>query len=231
MSRFLKDWLQSHPDPTVLFDLDGTLVDSVPDLTAAIDDMLITLDRAPAGEAQVSEWVGLGARVLVQRALAGGPDQAAIARLSPAEVAEAEALFGEAYARRNGEQTRVMPGVWGLLDALRDRRCRLGVVTNKPERFIGPLLARTELASYFAVWVGGDTLPQRKPDPQPLAHAIAQLGGRREASLFIGDSTVDVETAHALGIPCLCYSGGYNQGQAIEDAGADAVVDSYEGLL
>lgn len=216
---------------TVLFDLDGTLVDSAPDLAAAIDAMLESLGRAPAGAKKVREWVGNGAGILVRRALAGQFDHAAGTPVSEAEFKDALQRFFEAYADLNGRLARVYDGVVPFLTALQDSGARLAVVTNKPAAFTGPLLRKMGLDHWFEVSISGDTLPVKKPDPAQLHHAIEKLGGSPDSTLMVGDSINDIQAAQRAGVPVVAVRYGYNYGGGIDEAGADIVVDSLVELL
>ena len=215
----------------VLFDLDGTLVDSAPDLAQAVDDMLRALGRAPAGEELVRSWVGNGATMLVKRALAGTMDADTVNALEEAVWRPALDKFFEAYHIVNGRHTVPYPGIESFLQTLHERGCRLGVVTNKPAAFTGPLLDSLGLTHWFDVVVSGDTLPVKKPDPAPLLHALACLDVPPAVALMVGDSINDVEAAHAAGMPVVAVSYGYNHGHDISTAGADIVVDSLMDLL
>ncbi|OHC12980.1 MAG: phosphoglycolate phosphatase [Pseudomonadales bacterium GWC1_66_9] len=198
-----------------MFDLDGTLVDSVPDLAAAVDRMLVQLGRAPAGIERV------------RRALAGD------LRHDGVDAAEAEAalaLFMQAYADSHG-LTRVYPGVPETLDWLRERDVQLALITNKPARFLPELLADKGLDGYFRWVVGGDTLPQQKPDPAALHWVMAQAGVMAEEALFVGDSRNDVLAARAAGVACVALSYGYNHGRPIAEEGPALVLDALSGLV
>ncbi len=211
----------------VLFDLDGTLLDSVPDLAAAVDHMLTLRGRPAAGVEKLRDWVGNGAAVLVARALAGNIEHAGV------ESPEAKAAlqdFLAAYADQH-ELTRVYPGVTPLLDWLAARRIPMAVVTNKPERFVAPLLAQTGLSGYFRWLVGGDTLAQQKPDPAPLRHVLALAGVEPGRALFIGDSRNDVLAARAAGMPVVAVTYGYNHGEPIAASAPDLLVDSLAALI
>lgn len=227
----LTSLLKGRRPTAVLFDLDGTLVDSVPDLAAATDEMLRRLGRTPAGEAQVRLWVGNGAAMLVRRALAGGTDPDRLAALDDQDLELALGVFFDAYQQCNGAHSRVYEGVSPLLETLRAQSVRLGVVTNKPARFTGPLLERMGLAGHFDIMVSGDTLATKKPDPAPLIHAVQTLGSSVESSLMVGDSINDILAARAAGMPVVAVSYGYNHGRDIRDEGADLVVDSLMELL
>ena len=211
----------------VMFDLDGTLVDSVPDLATAVDRMLVELGREPVGVERVRQWVGNGARVLVRRALAGGLDHSAVGE---AETEEALARFLDIYADCH-ELITLYPGVHELLEALSTAAVELAVVTNKPERFVAPLLEQVGLGGYFRWIIGGDTLPQQKPDPAALLQVMRLAGVSQEQSLFIGDSRTDVLAARAAGVPCVAVSYGYNHGRPVAEEAPQLVVDSLAELL
>ena len=211
----------------VMFDLDGTLMDSVPDLAAAVDKMLMLLGREPAGIERVRDWVGNGSRVLVRRALAGQLDHDGMAD----ELAdEALALFMQAYAGGH-ELTAVYPGVRDCLDWLRERRVKLAIITNKPAQFIEPLLEEKGLAGYFDWLVGGDTLPQQKPDPAALFWVMDKAGVAPSESLFVGDSRNDVRAAKAATVRCVALTYGYNHGEPIADEQPALVLDDLRELV
>lgn len=211
----------------VLFDLDGTLVDSVPDLATAVDMMLAELEREPAGEAQVRQWVGNGAQRLVKRALTGTMDAE-----PPTEVFErAFPRFLEHYAQCLTDRSQLYDGVKDALTALREEGLSLGLVTNKPERYIGPLLSALEIAQDFEVVVGGDTLAQKKPHPAPLLHAAQQLGAAPDAILMVGDSRNDVLAARSARMRVVCVPYGYNHGEDIQRAAPDALVEDLREIV
>ncbi|MGK9049182.1 phosphoglycolate phosphatase [Stutzerimonas chloritidismutans] len=211
----------------VMFDLDGTLMDSVPDLAAAVDKMLMLLGREPAGIERVRDWVGNGSRVLVRRALAGQLDHDGVAD----ELAdEALALFMQAYTGGH-ELTAVYPGVRDCLDWLRERRVKLAIITNKPAQFIEPLLEEKGLADYFDWLVGGDTLPQQKPDPAALFWVMDKAGVAPSESLFVGDSRNDVRAAKAATVRCVALTYGYNHGEPIADEQPALVLDDLRELV
>ena len=210
-----------------MFDLDGTLMDSVPDLAAAVDKMLMLLGREPAGIAQVRDWVGNGSRVLVRRALAGQLQHEGVAD----ELAdEALALFMQAYSGGH-ELTTVYPGVRECLDWLRERDVKLAIITNKPAQFIEPLLEEKGLAGYFQWLIGGDTLPQQKPDPAALLWVMREAGVPADASLFVGDSRNDVRAAKAASVPCVALTYGYNHGEPIAGEQPELVLDDLRELV
>ncbi|MCW8158945.1 phosphoglycolate phosphatase [Stutzerimonas stutzeri] len=211
----------------VMFDLDGTLMDSVPDLAAAVDKMLMLLGREPAGIERVRDWVGNGSRVLVRRALAGQLDHDGVAD----ELAdEALALFMQAYSGGH-ELTTVYSGVREYLDWLREREVKLAIITNKPAQFIEPLLEEKGLAGYFQWLVGGDTLPQQKPDPAALFWVMDKAGVAPGESLFVGDSRNDVRAAKAATVRCVALTYGYNHGEPIADEQPALVLDDLRELV
>jgi phosphoglycolate phosphatase len=211
----------------VMFDLDGTLMDSVPDLAAAVDKMLMLLGREPAGIERVRDWVGNGSRVLVRRALAGQLNHDGVAD----ELAdEALALFMQAYSGGH-ELTTVYPGVRECLDWLREREVKLAIITNKPAQFIEPLLEEKGLAGYFDWLVGGDTLPQQKPDPAALFWVMDKAGVVPGESLFVGDSRNDVRAAKAATVRCVALTYGYNHGEPIADEQPALVLDDLRELV
>jgi phosphoglycolate phosphatase len=210
----------------VLIDVDGTLVDSVPDLAYCVDEMMDRLGMPRRGEAAVRNWVGNGVERLVERALAndldGQPDEALKARALP--------VFLALYAENTSRRSRLYPGVEEGLAYLRSAGYRLGCVTNKAEQFTLPLLQDLGIRDYFEIVVSGDTLPKKKPDPLPLLHAAEQLGVTPAESLMIGDSISDVKAARAAGFRIICMSYGYNHGEDIRDYDPDAVIDSMAEL-
>lgn len=211
----------------VIFDLDGTLLDSVPDLTAAVDRMLALRGRLPAGIERVRDWVGNGSMVLVRRTLAGSIEHAEV---DDAEAETAHQDFLQAYAGEH-RLTRVYPGVTKLLDWLREQGVAMAVVTNKPERFVAPLLEEKGLGGYFSWLVGGDTLPAQKPDPMALDWVMQKAGASVDNTLFVGDSRNDVLAARAAGMKVVAVSYGYNHGEPIAAQNPDLLVDSLGALI
>lgn len=205
---------------SVTLDLDGTLLDTIADLAAGCNAMLVELGRAPRSQAEIHSFVGKGMAVLVERCLSDGAPPA------PALLADGIAVFQKHYTALNGSATRIYPGVVEGLDALRALGLPLAVVTNKPAAFTAPLLARMGLDTYFAAVVSGDTLPYKKPRPEPILHACALLGSQPAANLHIGDSANDIDAARAAGSPVLCVPYGYNEGRLVDSADCDALVSS-----
>ena len=212
-----------------LFDLDGTLVDSAPDITAALNAALLAGSYASVSEADCRGWVGSGSRVLIERALT---QLGAGARIDDAaHVQQLLDVFIAHYHAHIADSSRLYPDVAATLAALKRRGARLGVVTNKYEALSRELLASFGLGNLFGVIVGGDTLSRRKPDAAPVQHACKVLGCRASDALFVGDSLTDVETARAAGCAVVCVRDGYSHGMPAESLGADAVIDSIGSLL
>ncbi len=210
----------------ILLDVDGTLVDSVPDLAYCIDETLDRLGLPRRGEAAVRLWVGNGVERLVQRALVndldGEPNRSLYERALP--------LFLDLYAENTSRRSVLYPGVQEGLNYLAVAGYRLGAVTNKAERFTLPLLEALGIERYFELVVSGDTLSKKKPDPLPLLHAAQKLGVAPAESLMVGDSSNDVQAARAAGFQIVCVSYGYNHGEDIRETHPDAVIDSLAEL-
>ncbi len=214
----------------ILIDVDGTLVDSVPDLAFCVDAMMARLGRPARGESEVRNWVGNGVERLVRRALTGTldgePDEADYERAYP--------IFLELYRQNTSERSHLYPGVREGLYYLKASGYPLGCVTNKAAQFTEPLLEDLGVRGYFDIVVSGDTLPRKKPDPMPLLHAAAHFVVEPADALMVGDSVSDVKAARAAGFAIVCMSYGYNHGRDIREAQPDAVLDSLiqiKGLL
>jgi phosphoglycolate phosphatase len=210
----------------VLIDVDGTLVDSVPDLAYCVDEMMKQLGRPPHGEATVRDWVGNGVERLVRRALVGQLD----GEPSDEDFARAYPLFLELYRENTSQRSCLYPGVREGLEYLRAQGYQLGCVTNKAAQFTVPLLKAMGIYDDFGIVVSGDTLPMKKPDPLPLLHAAEHFGVPPGDSLMLGDSKSDVTAARAAGFQVVCMSYGYNHGEDIRDYAPDAVIDSMAEL-
>ena len=210
----------------VLIDVDGTLVDSVPDLTYCVDEMMKRLDMPAHGEAKVRNWVGNGVERLVRRALVGQldgePDEALYEQAYP--------IFLELYRDNTSKRSCLYPGIKEGLDYLKTEGYKMGCVTNKAAQFTEPLLKDLGVYDYFSIVISGDSLPQKKPDPAPLLHAAKFFKVSPEQAMMIGDSISDVKAARAAGFRIVCMTYGYNHGVDIRDANPDAVMDSMAEL-
>ncbi len=208
----------------VLFDLDGTLIDSAPDIRGAVNELLATHGVAPVTLDQVRSFIGNGVKKLVERSFAAtsGP-------LSP-EALEREytAMMG-IYGKHLTGLTTLLPGARDMLAGLHASGIRLGLVTNKPQRFIETILDHFDLSALFGVAIGGDAGVPVKPAPDMLFSAMQRLGVAPGETVMVGDSTSDVESAHAAGIPAVILRGGYTNIPA-EQLGADALIDRLADL-
>ncbi len=205
----------------ILFDLDGTLVDSLPDLALSIDQTMVALGLPQPGEAAVGGWLGDGVAALVKRALTNGidaePDSDLFDRAMP--------MFMQHYTANNGRVARPYPNALQLLQALRGDGRQLGCVTNKPQAFTEPLLQKLGLHAFLDCVVSGDQVARKKPHPDLLLTACRSTGVATSAAFVVGDSRNDVQAARAAGMPVVCASYGYNQDEDIRNARPDALVD------
>ena len=210
----------------VLIDLDGTLIDTVPDLAFAVDGMMSQLELPQRGEEKVRRWVGNGIERLVKRALLdqleGEPDEDLFQ--------SALHLFKILYAESNGHHSVLYPGVREGLDWLESQGYVLACITNKAEQFTTPLLKQLNVYDEFRLVISGDSLPKKKPDPMPLLYAADHFKVDPHHALMLGDSINDVQAARAAGFQIICVSYGYNHGEDIRDASPDAVIDSFAEL-
>jgi phosphoglycolate phosphatase len=209
-----------------LVDLDGTLVDTLPDMAFCVDRMLTEFDLPAAGQARVREWIGNGIEALVRRALAAGLGRTA----DDESFARALPIFTELYGQNTSNRSRVYDGVPAGLDFLQAAGVTLACVTNKASAFTTKLLVELELDGYFSLVVSGDTLPRRKPDPMPLLHAARHFSLAPEHAVLIGDSANDVKAARAAGFGIVCVTYGYNHGDDIRASNPDALIDSLAEL-
>jgi phosphoglycolate phosphatase len=203
----------------IVIDLDGTLLNTAPQLSEAANRMLRDIDYAPASQTLLSSYIGNGISWLVKRALTGDmhatPDAALYDHALP--------IFEKHYTELLLE-SKTFGGVIEGLDAMKAAGFRLGCITNKVERYTTPLLSGIGLAKYFEITLAGDTLPEKKPHPMPLLHAAKFFGVPIEQLLLIGDSLSDTLAARAAGCPVFCVPYGYNHGEPVETLDQDAVI-------
>lgn len=207
----------------IIFDLDGTLVDSVPDIHAAVNRMLADQGAPAMDIAQVRSFIGNGVPVLIAKVMAArgeNPDDTAL-------HADREACFMRHYMAAPSDLGAPFPGVIAALDALAAAGHRLALCTNKPEAPARAILRDLDLERRLPVVIGGDSLPVRKPDPAPLLAAAAALGDG--PAIYVGDSEVDVETAQRAGMTFLLFSGGYRR-TPVADLPNDGVFDTFADL-
>jgi phosphoglycolate phosphatase len=209
----------------VAFDLDGTILDTIHDLAAAVNALFAELGYAPLPKATIRDLVGKGMPNLVRRALAlaNGVSPEAI---EDAEVKDALGRYQEHYASQLGRETLPYPGAVEGLERLAAMGLPLAVVTNKATRFVAPHLEHAGIAHHFSLLIGGDSLPSRKPDPGPLLHVAAAFGVPPAQLLMVGDSVNDAQAARAAGCPVLILPYGYNEGTPVQALDADGIVPS-----
>jgi phosphoglycolate phosphatase len=210
--------------PAYLFDLDGTLVDTAPDINAALNRTLVAAGYPAVDEALTRHWVGFGVRALVIQALErhGLPE---------ARTDDLVEVFIGHYEAEIAVRSQPYPGVVEALQTLREGGARLGVVTNKRAQFTEPLLEALRLDGYFDTVVSGDTAAEPKPAPIPALYACEVLRTVPSDALFVGDSDTDVRCARAAGCPVVVVRDGYNHGTPATELGADAVIDSFLELV
>ncbi len=210
----------------IMIDVDGTLVDSVPDLAYCIDEMMQKLGLKKWGEAKVRYWVGNGIPKLVERALSGELEGRPIKEVFDV----AYPIFLDLYEDNTAERSYLYDGVREGLDYLKSQGYQLGCVTNKSEQFTHPLLKVLGIINDFKIIISGDTLSKRKPDPMPLLYCAEHFNLKPEECLMLGDSVSDVKAARAAGFDIICMSYGYNHGNDIADENPDLVIDSMSQL-
>lgn len=205
----------------ILFDLDGTLLDTIPDLASAANAMRLDMGLPPIAQNILATYVGQGVEQLVMRALGHEGTPASVET-----VMRGLARYRDHYRKRNGDQARPYPGVVAGLQAFRASGAKLAVVTNKDTEFTEPLLHRAGLFDYFDAVVCGDTCEQKKPNPMPVLHTCELLGVSPDRALFIGDSINDALAANAAGVPVLAVPYGYNEGRSVQTLPVNAIVAS-----
>jgi phosphoglycolate phosphatase len=206
----------------LIFDLDGTLIDSAPDMHRAVNLMLADLGCAPLTLPQIRSMVGDGASALIARALAAR-------QCVSADPAQALATFLEHYEDEPTAQTRTFQAVPETLERLQAAGLTLAVCTNKPDRLTKMILERLGIEQFFARVVAGDSLPFRKPDPRALLEVINGFGAAKAASLMVGDSEVDAATAQAADVPFVLMTYGYHRGPIV-DISSVATLDHFGEL-
>jgi phosphoglycolate phosphatase len=226
----LQALLERGRPQALLFDLDGTLVDSVPDIAVAIDRMLESLQLPAAGEARVRNWVGNGAQKLVQRALAYGYDESENA-VSWSQLNEALQRYSDFYREKLAVHTRCYDGVVDALQQLHANQIPLAVVTNKPEAFAVELLRELGLLTLFTCVIGGDSVSERKPMAAPLLEAARRMNVDAARCWMVGDSKTDIHAARNAGMPVVAVPYGYNHGEDVRVFAPDVVVESLVDLV
>ena len=212
------------------FDLDGTLIDSVPDLALAVNEMLIILKKETFSEDVIRYWVGNGAQTLVKRALLGKreiEDQ----NIDETLFKEAHTVFLKAYAKHLCEATRSYPHVIETLQVLKAKGYRLSIITNKPVQFVKPILEGLGFDTLFEDFLGGDSLEKKKPDPLPLLHMCKTMGVTIDECVMVGDSKNDILAANTCGMQSIGVTYGYNYGEDIGVHKPSIIIDDFSKIL
>ena len=212
----------SYPYPLVIFDLDGTLVDSAPDIAEALNRTLEDWQLPRVPEATVLTWIGDGVRRLVEQAFTAAGSDIDLDRVMPGFMRHYEACLLRS--------PRLYDGVVPALEALRAWNVTLAICTNKPSAMVAPLLAHLGVQDYFKMLLGGDSLPERKPSGVPLRHIAAAFNVAPGAALMVGDSITDYRAAVDAGMPVALVRYGYPRGLDLETVDAVAVVDDLRAL-
>lgn len=209
-----------------MVDVDGTLVDSVPDLAYCIDELMLIMGRKKWGESKIRHWVGNGVSKLVKRSLIGELEGV----VNQADYDKAYPIFLDLYAKNISCRSSLYPGVEEGLNYIKKQGYFLGCVTNKAEQFTHPILKNLGIFDDFGIIISGDTLPKKKPDPLPLLHAAKFFAVDPKEALMLGDSISDVSASRSAGFNIICVSYGYNHGKDIRDSNPDLVIDSMAEL-
>lgn len=214
----------------LIFDFDGTLIDSVPDLADATNAMLTTLGKAPYPIETIRNWVGNGSKMLVERALVG-KIEVLEGELTQEETDHAEQVFFDAYKNISGNKIVAYPDVDSGLKKLKAAGFKLALVTNKPIRFVPKILESFGWQDLFSEVLGGDSLPVKKPDPAPLLHVCEALNVTPEQAVMIGDSRNDILAGKNANMDTLGLSYGYNYGQDIRELNPTVAFDDFAALV
>ena len=221
----------AHAFDLVMFDLDGTLVETAPEIMDATNDTLRRFDLPEVTQQQVNDWIGHGTRELLIQALAySGKTPVEVIRVSVSLNLIAQE-FDKHYQARCGTRSQLYPQVRETLVALRARGVKTAVVTNKEGRYTATVLDAHQLTPLLDCVVSGDTLPTKKPNPAGIDHCLAQFGVTKDRALFVGDSSIDVATARNGGVAVWALPYGYNMGASIESCNPDRVIADCSALL
>lgn len=219
------------PFDLVMFDLDGTLVDTAGELADAVNDTLAELGMRAVDPARVRDWIGNGTRELLVSALAEASGWPRQSLRGSAQLARAASRFDPHYENRCGTRSMPYPGVVQVLQQLRARKIRLALVTNKDGRFTRALLAHHQLAAWFDPVLCAEDVPRRKPAPDAILLCLRRCAVAPSRALFVGDSAIDVASARNAGVQVWAVEGGYNQGQPIAASGPDRVLRDLQALV
>lgn len=215
----------------ICFDLDGTLVDSVPDLRLGLNAMLNELSLPTCEDKDAKNWVGDGIPKMVERALVFSQRETANVQPSEALLAQAVTLFEGYYQQFLNTESGLYPHVASTLKALKAKGYKVALVTNKAEHFLPELLADYKITSYFDLLLGGDTLAKRKPDPMQVDFACSHFNVTKNETIMIGDSRNDILAGQNAGVACIALTYGYNYGQPVSTLNPDYIIENFNELL
>ena len=207
----------------LIFDLDGTLIDSAPDLAESVNYTLRTLGKKEVSLENVRSFLGNGAEKLITRALSGGSDI-----WESEEVQKALRIFKNHYKNNVCNKTFLYEGVKETLEKLPYKKA---IVTNKPYEFVGPILEKLDIKKHFDLWIGGESLKEKKPSPKPLLYVCERLGFLPQNAVMIGDSKNDILAGKNAGIKTVVVTYGYNYGEDVKKYEPDVVINKFEELL
>lgn len=214
----------------ILFDLDGTLIETGPEIADAVNDTLAECGRESVSQQQVNDWIGHGTRELLIQALAFTDEVSANEVRHSNSFAAIEAVFTKHYQARCGTRSHLYPHVRETLQALRARGVKLVVMTNKEGKYTKTILDAHQMAPLFDFVISGDTYPVKKPNPLGIVECLKRFGASADRTLFVGDSSIDVATARAGGIAVWAMPYGYNMGEPIEACQPDRVIPDFSAL-
>lgn len=211
----------------IIFDFDGTLIDSVPDLTLAVNKMLAHYDLTPLTLEEVTPFVGNGVKILVERALKHAlPSE----KITKELFEEALKIYSSAYRETLCVETYLYPGVLETLNYLHNKGYTMVICTNKPFEFIEPILNELSIKQFFKDWIGGDSLPDKKPDGAPLLYLADKMNIEAKRCIMIGDSKNDILAAQNASMESIGLSYGYNYNEHISEYNPTQVADNFAEL-
>jgi len=211
----------------LIFDFDGTLINSIPDLTSAVNKMLANYGLTPLTIEDVTPFIGNGAKALVEKALASATKNKANSEIS---LEEALKVYFSAYKEITCEETFLYSGVLETLEYLKQKGYKMAISTNKPFNFIEPILDKLEIKEFFKIWIGEDSLPKKKPDAAPILYLADKYKIELDKCIMIGDSKNDILAAHNSGIDSIGVSYGYNYNEDISNYKPTLVIDHFEDM-
>lgn len=214
-----------------LFDLDGTLVETAPEIADAVNDTLRYFGWAEVTQTQVNDWIGHGTKELLIQAMAWVSHTEVQAVRQGQDLRDALPIFDRHYQTRCGTRSSLYPHVRETLQSLRERGCKLAVVTNKEGRYTDTVLRVHQLDALFDIVVSGDTFPVKKPNPLSVVDCLTRWGLQASEALFVGDSQIDAATARNAGVAVWLLPYGYNMGEPVQDCQPDRVIDDLSALL